>query len=141
MDDETQIVVLPYTIQCSLYYQKTLSAENEEKLIKLLNSFDYIDRVFAKSEMINEYDFDERGPQFLLSPKYGLHFYHRDLDEEYYGAGHDSFDETSQHIFGLLLGESVLPSECNEKIYAIDLLPGVLKYSFGLKCTMQLGGF
>ncbi|NSW91153.1 MAG: alkaline phosphatase family protein [Firmicutes bacterium] len=139
VDDKTQVVALPYTIECSLYYQKPLSAENEELLTALLNSLDYIDKVFTKSQMVNEYGFDERGPQFLLSPKYGMHFYHRDLEEGYYGASHDSFDETSQHIFGLLLGESVLPSECNERVYAIDLLPGVLKHACGLEMKDATG--
>lgn len=132
VDDGTQVVALPYTIECSLYYQKPLPDDKEEQLTTLLNSLDYIEMVFPKYRMIDEFGFDEQGPQFLLSPKYGLHFYHRDLDEEYFGASHDSFDETSQHIFGLLLGGSVLPSECDEKIYAIDLLPSVLKHASGL---------
>ncbi len=139
VDNKTQIVALPYTIECALYYQKSLLAEKEDMLTTLLNSLNYAERVFTKPQMISEFGFDERGPCFLLSPKYGMHFYHRDLDESYYGAGHDSFNETSQHIFGLLLGENVLPSEYDEKVYAIDLLPGVLKHANGLKMKDATG--
>lgn len=138
-DGETQIVTVPYTIECALYCQKPLSVEKECQLVSLLNSLEFVDKVFPKAQMMNEYGLDERGPCFLLSPKYGMHFYHRDADEAYYNASHDSFDETSQHIFGLLLGKDVIPSEYDERVYAIDLLPSILKYACGLKMRDSTG--
>ncbi len=138
VSDETEIVALPYTIECSLYYQKPLSSEKEEQLTSLLHSLEYVEHVFTKSQLLKEYGFDERGPQFLLSPRSGMHFYRRDMIE-YYGASHDSFDETSQRIFGLLLGQSVLPSECNDRVYSIDLLPSVLHQAKGLKMKDAAG--
>ncbi len=138
VNDETEIVALPYTIECSLYYQKPLPREKEEQLSELLHSLDYVEHVFTKARLLHEFGFDERGPRFLLSPRYGLHFYRRDMDE-YYGASHDSFDETSQHIFGLLLGQSVLSSECNERVYSIDLIPSLLHKTNGLKMKDATG--
>ena len=138
-DDKTQVIALPFTIECALYYRKPLPAEDEQRLAKHLNSLDYIGRVFTKQEMMDVHGFDSRGPDFLLSPKYGAHFYYLDVDEGYYAASHHSYDETSQHIFGLLLGRSVLPSEFNEKVYAIDLLPSVLKHANGLKLKDSTG--
>ncbi|MFQ7076715.1 MAG: alkaline phosphatase family protein [Christensenellaceae bacterium] len=70
-DSESQIIALPYTIELSLYFIKPLTSSQRERLISLLESKDYVDRVFVKEEMEKNYGFDERGPDMLISPTYG----------------------------------------------------------------------
>lgn len=53
-----------------------------------------------------------------------------------FGASHDSLDETSQHIFGMLIGGKVRHLvDYPEAVSAIDLLPTLLHTQFG--CTMR----
>ena len=61
-----------------------------------------------------------------------MHFCHRDIPEDTYAASHDSFDETSQHIFGMTLGCGVPADTVWEKKTAVvDLLPKITKERFG----------
>ena len=83
--------------------------------------------------MEEEYGFDPRGPEFLLSPQYGKHFYHRDIEESTFAGSHDSFHETSQPIFGLIL-DSIIPANTlyAENTAVIDLIPAITEERFGL---------
>lgn len=132
-DDETQIIALPYTIELSLYFIKPMTSSQRERLISLLESKDYVDRVFVKEEMEKNYGLDERGPDMLISPTYGNHFYKKDCEENYFGASHDSFHETSQHIFGLVFGNVNHKGQIyTDKVNVIELLPSILKNYFNL---------
>ena len=92
-----------------------------------------MDRVFVKEEMEKNYGFDERGPDMLISPTYGNHFYKKDCEENYFGASHDSFHETSQHIFGLVFGNVNHKGQIyTDKVNVIELLPSILKNYFNL---------
>jgi hypothetical protein len=67
-----------------------------------------------------------------------MHFYHRDIADDTFAASHDSFDETSQHIFGVVLGGGVVPNiTYEEAIPVIDLLPGIIQSEFGLTLNLQ----
>lgn len=126
-DNETEVILLPYNIECSIYYEKPLSKEKERRLIKLLDSLDYINYLNKKT-LINCYSMDERGPDFLVCAKPFGHFYHRDYDKGIYGGAHDSFDASSQHIFGLLFGSNVSKKGLyNRYIESIDLIPTIVK--------------
>lgn len=131
-DDETEVILLPYNIECSIYYEKPLSNEKEERLIKLLDSLEYLDYLNKKT-LTSRYSMDERGPEFLVCAKPFGHFYHRDYDKGFYGAAHDSFDETSQHIFGLLFGSNVSKKGVYKRhIESIDLIPTIVKHVHGI---------
>lgn len=136
--NDTEIVLLEYTIECSLYYLKEISIEKEKKLINLLNSLNFINNVLDKNTMMQEYGLADYGPDLLVCPKAGYHFYHRDF-ETIYGASHDSLDESSQHIFGLILSSNVNKYEDNDLIYSIDLLPTILKCNNNLKLKDSYG--
>ena len=129
---DTQVVVLPYTIQASLYCVKPLAPAQMELIARVCGAPDYVQRVFGREEMRRDYGLDDRGPDFLVSPRRGFHFYHRDIPEDTFGAGHDSYDDTSQHIFGMLLGGGVPKGvEYGGAVSAVDLMPTILKERFG----------
>lgn len=137
--DETELILLPYNIECSIYYDRPLSKEKEEKLTKLLSSLDYCDYL-DKNTLLNKYSMDNRAPEFLICAKKPGHFYHRDYDKGVYGAAHDSFDETSQHIFGVLFGKSVDKKLVyNKYVENIDLIPTLAKYSQNIKLKDATG--
>ena len=128
----TRVVALPCTIELSFYCAPDITAAEKEIIEKVCREAPYIERYFKKIEMQQKYGFDPRGPEFLLSPKYGMHFYHRDIPEDTYAASHDSFDETSQHIFGMILGFGVPTNSVWErKTSVIDLLPRIVRDKFG----------
>ena len=128
----TRVVALPCAIELSLYCAPDITAAEKEIIEKVCREASYIERYFKKPEMQREYGFDPRGPEFLLSPEYGMHFCHRDIPEDTYAASHDSFDETSQHIFGMTLGCGVPADTVWEKKTAVvDLLPKIAKERFG----------
>jgi len=128
----TRVVALSCTIELSLYCAPDITAAEKEIIEKVCREAPYIERYFKKAEMQQEYGFDSRGPEFLLSPKYGMHFYHRDITEDAFAAGHDSFDETSHRIFGLILGGDVPQNVvCERETAVIDLLPKIVKEKFG----------
>ena len=136
----TRVVALPYTIELSLYGAPDLTLEERIVINSVCQQIPYVDRVFGKDEMLNTFGMDERGPDFIISPQYGTHFYHRDIAADTFGASHDSFDSTSQHIFGLLLGKDVRKKSCfEESVSAIDLLPTILDKQFGMKMKDQTG--
>ena len=114
-----------YTLQAAHFQEK-------ESIEKVCGQAPYIDRHFGRVEMQRDYGFDPRGPEFLLSPKYGMHFYHRDISDDTFAASHDSFHETSQHIFGMILGAGVPQNTaCEKETVVIDLLPRIVKERFG----------
>ena len=84
--------------------QHPLTQEQRQTLLKVCRSAPYMQQVLEKEEMRHRYGMDSRGPDFLLCPHAGSHFYHKDVSEDTFGASHDSLDETSQHIFGMLIG-------------------------------------
>ena len=130
-NEKTRVVALPYTIEISLYGAPDLTEAERQAVERVCREAEYVQRVFRKEEMTMQYGMDSRGPDFLLSPCYGDHFYHRDIPEDTFGASHDSFDETSQHIFGLLLGDGVHVGTSYEKpVTSIDLLPTILAGKF-----------
>lgn len=130
-NENTRVVALPYTIELSLYGAPDLTEAERQAVERVCREAEYVQRVFRKEEMTMQYGMDSRGPDFLLSPCYGDHFYHRDIPEDTFGASHDSFDETSQHIFGLLLGDGVHVGTSYEKpVTSIDLLPTILAGKF-----------
>lgn len=127
--EETEVILLPYNIECSIYYDKPLSKENEDKLVKLLSSLTYCD-YHPKEVLLNKYDMDVRAPEFLICAKKPGHFYHRDYDKGIYGAAHDSFDETSQHIFGVLFGKDVDKKLIYDGyVENIDFIPTLAQYA------------
>lgn len=131
----TQVVVVPYTIEASLYCNPDMAESDKEIIRKLCVEAPYVDRVFTKPEMRDDYGMDLRGPDFLISPSQGKHFYHRDIDNQSFGAGHDSFDDTSQHIFGLIVGGSIPQnSTCKERAYVIDILPRIMAHNLLMWC-------
>ena len=131
-DNDTQIVALPYTIELSLYILNPLNEIKMQKLKRLFGSKPYIDRVFFKDEMQRSFGFDERGPDILISPTYGNHFYKRDCEKNSFGASHDSFDETSQRIFGMLFGNVNHKNKIYRgRVNVIQLMPSILKEYFG----------
>ena len=126
------MVALSYTIELSLYCAPDITAAEKESIEKVCGQAPYIDRHFGRVEMQRDYGFDPRGPEFLLSPKYGMHFYHRDISDDTFAASHDSFHETSQHIFGMILGAGVPQNTaCEKETVVIDLLPRIVKERFG----------
>lgn len=130
---DTRVIALPYTIELSLYGPPDMTAGEKELLLQVCQDAPDVSRVFTKEEMRRDFGMDTQGPEYLLSPKYGKHFYHRNIPEDTFGAGHDSFDETSQHIFGMVLG-GVIPRDriYDDRAYVIDLLPTILKKTFDL---------
>lgn len=129
--EQTRVVALPYTIELSLYCAPDITEEEKTLIARVCGNAPYTDRLFDREEMRWDFGFDPRGPEFLLSPKYGYHFYHRDIPEDTFGASHDSFHETSQHIFGLLLGGDIAPeTEFTQKTYVIDLIPNIVKQKY-----------
>lgn len=137
---QTRVVLLPYTIEVSLYCAPDLTGEDRKVISQVCRNFPCVERVFEKEQMQSEFGFDLRGPDFLLAPQYGSHFYHRDISADTFAASHDSFHETSQHIFGLLIGNGAQKgSRYMERAYAIDLLPTILSDNFGLKMKDQTG--
>lgn len=134
-NERARVVALPYTIELSLYGAPDLTEAERQAVERVCRDTEYVQRVFCKEEMSMQYGMDSKGPDFLLSPRYGDHFYHRDIPEDTFGASHDSFDETSQHIFGLLLGEGVHAGTSYVKpVTSIDLLPTILAEKFN--CSM-----
>lgn len=139
-NERTRVVALPYTIELSLYGAPDLTEAERQTVERVCRDTKYVQRVFCKEEMTMQYGMDSRGPDFLLSPRYGDHFYHRDIPEDTFGASHDSFDETSQHIFGLLLGGGVPVGASYEKpVTSIDLLPTILAGRFGYSMADSTG--
>ena len=134
------MIALPYTIELSLYGAPDLTEVERQTVERVCRDTEYVQRVFDKEEMTMQYGMDSRGPDFLLSPRYGDHFYHRDIPEDTFGASHDSLDETSQHIFGLLLGDGVHAGTSYEKpVTSIDLLPTILAGQFGYSMADSTG--
>lgn len=130
---DTRVVALPYTIELSLYCAPDITAGERDILFRACRNAPDVSCVFTKEEMRRDFGVDDRGPDYLLAPKYGRHFYHRDIPEDTFGAGHDSFDETSQHIFGMILGGGVPQNRVYaDQAYVIDLLPTILKKASGL---------
>lgn len=130
--EDTRVIALPYTIELSLYCAPDITEDEKAAIERVCREAPYIDKYFGKAEMLQEYGFDPRGPEFLLSPKYGMHFYHRDIDADMFAASHDSFDPTSQHIFGLMIGNAVpCNTVCARKTAVIELLPSIVKERFG----------
>lgn len=139
-NERTRVIALPYTIELSLYGAPDLTEAERQTVERVCRDIKYVQRVFCKEEMTMQYGMDSRGPDFLLSPRYGDHFYHRDIPEDTFGASHDSFDETSQHIFGLLLGDGVHAGTSYEKpVTSIDLLPTILAGQFGYSMADSKG--
>lgn len=139
-NERTQVVALPYTIELSLYCDPKLSIAERERINRICMEAEYVDRVFCKEEMQRQFGFDDRGPDFLLSPKRGEHFYHRDIPAHTFGASHDSYDETSQHIFGLLIGDGVPGGSIyNKRVTSIDLMPTILEKQFGYSLSDSTG--
>ena len=139
-NERTRVIALPYTIELSLYGAPDLTEAERQTVERVCRDTKYVQRVFSKEEMTMQYGMDSRGPDFLLSPRYGDHFYHRDIPEDTFGASHDSFDETSQHIFGLLLGDGVHAGTSYEKpVTSIDLLPTILAGQFGYSMADSKG--
>lgn len=139
-NERTRVIALPYTIELSLYGAPDLTEAERQTVERVCRDIKYVQRVFCKEEMTMQYGMDSRGPDFLLSPRYGDHFYHRDIPEDTFGASHDSFDETSQHIFGLLLGDGVHAGTSYEKpVTSIDLLPTILAGQFGYSMADSTG--
>lgn len=131
--DATRAVALPYTIELSLYCAPDITDAEKQVIRQVCRSAPYVSRFFEKEEMQRDFGFDPRGPEFLISPRYGDHFYHRDVANNTFGASHDSFHETSQHIFGLVLGNGILPNSLSEaQTYVIDLLPHIASQKHGL---------
>lgn len=136
---DNEVVLLPYDIECSVYYEQELSADKQELLTNLLTSLDYA-YVVPKMSLREVYSMDERAPEFLLSAKPFHHFYHRDYPKGTYGAAHDSLDETSQHIFGLLFGAGVSKQELyHHEVQAIDLIPSITKAVHGITLNDSTG--
>ncbi len=52
--DDTEVVLLPYTIECSLYYIKDLDKEKKRKIDNLLKSKHYILKYLYKDEMMKK---------------------------------------------------------------------------------------
>ena len=139
-NERTRVIALPYTIELSLYGAPDLTEAERQTVERVCRNIKYVQRVFCKEEMTMQYGMDSRGPDFLLSPRYGDHFYHRDIPEDTFGASHDSFNETSQHIFGLLLGDGVHVGTSYEKpVTSIDLLPTILAGQFGYSMADSTG--
>lgn len=139
-NERTRVIALPYTIELSLYGAPDLTEAERQTVERVCRDTKYVQRVFCKGEMTMQYGMDSRGPDFLLSPRYGDHFYHRDIPEDTFGASHDSLDETSQHIFGLLLGDGVHAGTSYEKpVTSIDLLPTILAGQFGYSMADSTG--
>ena len=127
--DDADVFLLPYTISCGLYALKKV---NISKIIKKLKSEGYIDVIYDKKTMITKYGLTDIGPDIMVYAKKGYHFYHRDFISGIYGASHDSRDESSKHIFGIIVDSSLSKKVNYEKVYSIDLLPSVLDYAQGL---------
>ncbi|NLD27119.1 MAG: hypothetical protein GX661_07145 [Acholeplasmataceae bacterium] len=106
--------------------------ENNRKQVLSFSSLDYVN-LFTKKELLEKFSMDERGPEFLLTAKPYKHFYHRDYPYGTYGASHDSFDDTSQHIFGILFGAGVnkLHNYYN-RVDSIDLIPTIVRKVHGV---------
>lgn len=136
---QTMVVALPYTIEVSLYATKELSAEQKSIIRQVCDGLPYVQRTFDKPTMQKDYGFYEIGPDFLVAPKYGYHFYKKDQSEEAYGASHDSQDDTSQHVFGLIFGGKVRIGNFDEQVFAIDLLPTLLEELYGWKMKDSYG--
>lgn len=139
-NERTRVVALPYTIELSLYGAPDLTEAERQAVERVCKEAEYVQRVFGKEEMTMQYGMDSRGPDFLLSPCYGSHFYHKDIPAGTFGASHDSFDETSQHIFGLLMGGGVQADISYGKLVtSIDLLPTILAGQFGYSMADSTG--
>lgn len=137
---QTQVVALPYTIELSLYCDPKLSAEERAAIEQVCKNTEYVEHIFCKEEMQRDFGFDDRGPDFLLSPKWGEHFYHRDIPKQTFGASHDSYDETSQHIFGMLIGGGAPAGGVYKKmVTSIDLMPTILEKQFGYSLPDSTG--
>jgi predicted AlkP superfamily pyrophosphatase or phosphodiesterase len=137
-NNETELILLPYNIQCSVYFDKPLTEEKIQKLKKFFASLNNI-TFYDKEMLINTYDMDNRCPEFLLFANYPGHFYHRDF-RDIYGASHDSRDETSQHIFGLLFGAGVAKKKVySQEVFSIDLIPTISKKVHGIKLKDATG--
>ena len=63
---DTQVIVLPYTIEASLYCIHPLTQEQRQTLLKVCRSAPYMQQVLEKEEMRHRYGMDSRGPDFLL---------------------------------------------------------------------------
>lgn len=134
VNENTQIVALPYTIELSLYFVKYLNEKQVETIKEVLYYNKNIDRIFDKSEMVRDFGMDDRCADLIISPKYGHHFYKKDVQAGTFSASHDSFDETSQHIFGMIFGSGIRKDEIyNEKVNVISLIPSILKNNFSYK--------
>lgn len=137
---DTQLVALGHDIELSLYAVAPLTEEQMQRIRRICEAPAYIQFVFDRAEMQRRYGFDPRGPEFLLCPVRGGHFCGRDVPVGACAASHDSFDETSQHIFGLLLGGSVAQrGTWDAPTSAIDLLPTILAGQFGVTMRDSTG--
>lgn len=135
----TLLVALPYTIELALYPTRALTAEESRRIMAICAAQPYVRKVFTRQEMLTEYHMDPRGPEFLLCPTYGEHFYKRDAEPGFFAASHDSCDATSQHIFGLLLGDQVRKGTFQAPVSAIDLMPTILKHAFDYTLSDSVG--
>lgn len=137
---DTRVVLLPYTLEVSLYGAPNLTTAEKATILRVCRELPWTERVFDKEQMQKDFGFDRRGPDFLVSPRYGSHFYHRDIAPDTFAASHDSFHETSQHTFGLLIGGGIPKcSRYPERTFAIDLLPTIVSHLFGWSMKDQTG--
>lgn len=130
-NEDTRVVVLPYTIQLSLYCAPDITGEERSRIDHVCRSAPYTACVLDRQEMQKAHDFDPRGPEFLIIPRYGMHFYHRDIGDDTFAASHDTGHETSRHIFGLLLGgDTPRNQRCEEAWEVIDILPAIAEKEY-----------
>lgn len=130
-NNETEVILLPYNIQCSVYFDRPLSREKIHKLEYFFSSLNNI-TYYDKKKLIEIFEMDNRCPDYLLYANYPGHFCCRDYLDSY-GAAHDSQDETSQHIFGLLFGEGVRKKTVySNKVFLIDLIPTISEKVHGI---------
>ncbi len=139
-DEDTEVVLLPYVIECAVYCMQKMSQEKREKLVGLFNGLEYLDVYFDRYKLLSKFGMDDRCPDYLLSPKPFGHFYRKDILQGQFGASHDSFDETSRHVFGLLFGSNVAKwGTLDDSVSSIDLLPTIAKYVHGIEMRDATG--
>ena len=126
LKEDTELVLLPISNECSLYFLKPVSLELMKEIREKLLKENYVDKVLLKKEMMKKHGLDERGPEILISAKKGNHFSIKDYLENY-SANHDSLDKTSQHIFGLVFGGKIQPKVITKRVTSIDLIPSIIK--------------
>lgn len=137
---QTKLVAVIHDMELCLYALAPLCRCEVEALYDVCEKAEYVERVFDKAEMELHYGLDSRGPDFMVNPVYGHHFSDKNIPAITYAASHDSFDETSQHIFGMLLGGKVAKLKTYDKpTAAIDLMPTILKKEFGIGLRESTG--